>query len=143
MRRVWRGCPVSEIEGISCALAARADVEKNAADYIEAIDLLQQVLKREPAELRSLFNLGLVYRQTSMLDEALAVWKRFLETNPPQGWADEARKQIREILVKLFTKRFRGNVSTPLARQGHRRGSGHPALLASGQAGHRRHRVVA
>jgi len=72
-------------------------VEKNAADYIEAIDLLQQVLKREPAELRSLFNLGLVYRQTSMLDEALAVWKRFLETNPPQGWADEARKQIREI----------------------------------------------
>jgi tetratricopeptide (TPR) repeat protein len=71
---------------------AWAYIHKGA--YALAIDLLENVVKAEPANSTYHYHLGLAYQKNHDDSQAKAHFVRALQLNPPQSQADEIRKAL-------------------------------------------------
>ena len=63
----------------------------------QAILLLEEVLESNPEMREALFALGRAYLTAGEVDKAEATLERFLETDPPQIWAEQAETMLRQI----------------------------------------------
>jgi tetratricopeptide (TPR) repeat protein len=79
------------------ALVGLANVYMLRDDLTAAIDLLEQALDETPDMREALFALGRAYAVVGRTDDARTTLQRFLETEPPAVWAQQAQ----EILAGL------------------------------------------
>ncbi len=63
----------------------------------EAIAKLEEALKAAPEMPEALFTLGQAYAQAGRIDEAKAMLHRFLETDPPDAWAQQAQALLAQL----------------------------------------------
>jgi len=66
-------------------------------NLVKALDALNKALKLNQNQHEALFNKGLVLQEFKLTTEAAAVWKQYLEKDAESKWADEARRNLREI----------------------------------------------
>lgn len=79
------------------ALVGLANAAMLRNDMDGAMQLLKDALERVPDMPEALFALGRVYAITGQADEAATTLQRFLETDPPQPWVQEAEDLLQQV----------------------------------------------
>lgn len=86
----------SGVEAIAGSAYVLLDKEKPLA----AIDTFRRALSIAPSFAPALFGLGEAYRHEGEPAQAIAAYKRYLESSPGGAYAPAARSQIRELESK-------------------------------------------
>ncbi len=63
----------------------------------EAIAKLEEAVEAAPEMPEALFTLGQAYAQAGRIDEAKTTLHRFLETDPPDAWAQQAQALLTQL----------------------------------------------
>ena len=103
-------------------LLESADAAYNSADYQAAIDLLEQVVKKEPAHKYAYNDLGRAYMATRQLSKAQAALEKAVEINPYSQYAynNLARAYWLQRNYDLAEKNFRKQIEiSPLDKFAH------------------------
>lgn len=79
------------------ALVGLANVAMLDGDVEAAIGLLEEAVKLAPDMREALFALGRAYAMLGRVDEAASTLQRFLATDPPQMWAEQAEQILGEL----------------------------------------------
>jgi tetratricopeptide (TPR) repeat protein len=79
------------------ALVGLANVAMLRNNMEEAVVALEQAVEVQPAMREALFALGRVYAIVGRTDEAKATLRKFLDTNPPAMWAQQAEMILGEL----------------------------------------------
>ena len=79
---------------LGVAYALRGEAEKRNIDCGQAMELLLRALRKRPSDQRIMFNLALIYERLSLVDEAIEIWRKFLQQNPVVGWQREAKSHL-------------------------------------------------
>jgi Tfp pilus assembly protein PilF len=79
------------------ALVGLGTLYLNQNKIAEAIDLLEQAVQSNPEMREALFALGMAYFARGDTVSAKATLQKFLDTQPPEQWANEAQ----EIMAQL------------------------------------------
>ena len=80
---------------------------KRPEDYGKAVDLLGQVLAKDPKNQVARFNRALASERLLLYDQALEDWHRYLEFDPGSPWAEEARQRLARLEEKINQQRQR------------------------------------
>lgn len=83
------------------ALFEQAQATNDPSYYERTIQLLEEVLQKEPENPLALFNEAVACEHAFLYDKAQADWERFLRLSSADGWADEARRRLGELQKKL------------------------------------------
>lgn len=86
---------------LASAYFERAEAEDRAIDYGTAIELLGQVLAKNPDDPIALFNRAIAYERMFLYHEAVKDWERYLRVDPKSDWAPEARQRLEALRQKL------------------------------------------
>lgn len=78
--------------------------ENREADYGTAIDYLGRVLARTPSDPIALFNRALAEEKLRLYAPAMADWQHYLQIQPSDPWAPEARRHLESVQERLKTK---------------------------------------
>jgi len=62
---------------------------------------LEQVLAADPRHADAVFNLAQLKMNRGDLAEASALYERYLAMDPPEGWAQTARKALQYCAAQL------------------------------------------
>ena len=57
----------------------------------------QGVLDSDPAHLKSIYSLAIIYEKRDKKEKALKMWQRYLKLDPSSDWADKARSHLAAI----------------------------------------------
>ena len=57
----------------------------------------QGVLDSNPAHLKSIYSLAIIYEKRNKKEKALEMWQRYLKLDPSSDWADKARSHLAAI----------------------------------------------
>jgi tetratricopeptide (TPR) repeat protein len=79
------------------ALVGLANVYMFQNKLSDAITLLEKAVEQHPDMREALFALGRAYAVTGQLDLAKQTLEHFLETDPPEVWAEQAREILTQI----------------------------------------------
>src|SRR5262249_21727157 len=79
----------------------RAEASDRAIDYGKAIELLGEVLAKEPNNTVALFNRAHAFERMFLFHDAINDWDHYLELDGGGPWADEARKHVEENRRKI------------------------------------------
>ncbi len=79
------------------ALVGLANAHMLLSDYDRAIPLLEDVLDGSPDMREALFALGNAYAAVGETEKCVATFERFLATNPPAVWAQQAEEILAQI----------------------------------------------
>ena len=85
------------IPGKPEALVGLANVEMLRGEMAAAIDLLEEAIAASPAMREALFALGRSYAAVGEVDKARTTLRRFLDTDPPTVWAQQAEAMLAEL----------------------------------------------
>jgi CHAT domain-containing protein/cytochrome c-type biogenesis protein CcmH/NrfG len=97
---------------LASAYFQRAEATDRAIDYANSIELLSEVLAREPDNQIALFNRAIVLERMTNYIAAVADWEHFLRLNPHGLWADEARTRLTSLQEML--KKHNQGLTRPL-----------------------------
>lgn len=79
------------------ALVGLANVQMLRGDMATAIGLLEDAIEQNPDMREALFALGRAYLETGQVDKAKTTLEQFLETEPPEVWAQQARDLLGQL----------------------------------------------
>jgi len=79
------------------ALVGLGTLYAGQGKFVEAIPLLEQAVDENPEMREALFALGLSYKENAQDDLAKAALEKFLETEPPAQWAQQAQQALNEL----------------------------------------------
>ena len=65
--------------------------------YAESLEHLNKALELDGSLLEARFNRALLYQRMSLSSQAESDWRSYLEKDATSGWADEARRNLKEI----------------------------------------------
>jgi len=77
-----------------------AEVQSQDSDYGLALNLLSQVLRKNPQDSIALFNRAIVYERMGQPHEAIADWERYVRLDPKSIWAVEARDALQRLTAR-------------------------------------------
>lgn len=79
--------------------AGRAAPEQagGVAEFGRSLEHFNRALELDGSLLEALFNRALLYREMSLPPQAESDWRSYLEKDPGSGWAEEARRNLREL----------------------------------------------
>jgi CHAT domain-containing protein len=83
----------------------RAEATGKDADYGQAIELLGNVLDKNPHDEVALFNKALVLEKLRLNSQAVDTWEEYLHLFPHGSWADEAKSHESDVQRKLDSRR--------------------------------------
>ena len=86
---------------MASAYFQRAERADRATDYGKAIELLSDVLAKNPNDPIARFNRALVNEKMFLYRQALEDWERYLQLDPQGEWANEATQHITNLRQKL------------------------------------------
>jgi cytochrome c-type biogenesis protein CcmH/NrfG len=78
-------------------LAVAILARRSEGDAKRAMDLLEQVVAREPNRAEAWFNLGLAAEAAGDVTRAGTAWARYLDLDPSSQWAAEARAHLEKL----------------------------------------------
>jgi tetratricopeptide (TPR) repeat protein len=78
-------------------LAVAILARRGEGDAKRAMDLLEQVVAREPTRAEAWFNLGLAAEAAGDVTRAGTAWARYLDLDPSSQWAAEARAHLEKL----------------------------------------------
>lgn len=90
---------------LASAYFLRGEKLKRSEDYGRSVDLLGQVLSRNPRNEIARFNRAIASERLHLYEQAAEDWKRYLEIDPHSGWSDEARKRLQDLQGKMNSRR--------------------------------------
>jgi CHAT domain-containing protein/tetratricopeptide (TPR) repeat protein len=73
------------------------------ADYTLAIDLLGQVLQKQPDNKTALFNRAIVFERMFLFGQAVEDWERYLRLDPSGEWSKEASERLERLKLRRQT----------------------------------------
>lgn len=79
------------------ALVGLGTLYLNQNRIAEATKLLEQALQGNPEMREALFALGMAYFASGDVDSAKTTLQKFLDTQPPEQWANEAREIMEQM----------------------------------------------
>ena len=86
---------------LASAYFERAEASDRAIDYGKAIDLLGQVLTKEPDNELAVFNHAIACERMFLYHDAIKDWEHYLQLDRNGPWASEARKHFEEDRRKI------------------------------------------
>ena len=86
---------------LASAYFERAEAEDRAIDYGTAIELLGQVLVKNPDDPIALFNRAIAYERMFLYHEAVKDWEHYLRVDAKSDWAPEAQRRLKVLQQKL------------------------------------------
>jgi CHAT domain-containing protein/cytochrome c-type biogenesis protein CcmH/NrfG len=92
---------VRVITALATAYAARG----NGGDLVHAVELYLRAQKLDPENPRIPFNLALVYEKQSMVNEAVAVWQKLLQSGLAGPWRREAQRHMDNLRARQRAKK--------------------------------------
>ena len=109
LERAHRSVPENRTIGIDLASAyfLRAAELKRMEDYGRAVDLLGQVLAKDPGNQVARFNRAIASERLLLYDQAVKDWQRYLELDPSSPWSNEARERRKSLQDKIDLQRKR------------------------------------
>ncbi|HET8887986.1 MAG TPA: hypothetical protein VFQ41_03715 [Candidatus Angelobacter sp.] len=85
---------------LALALYEKAETESDPQSYSEAVNLLEEVLKKSPRDTTALFNQAVSCEKLHSYECAISDYQRFLENNKDPDWSAEARERLKRIREK-------------------------------------------
>ncbi len=86
---------------MASAYFQRAELADRVSDYGRAIELLSQVLAKNPDEPIARFNRALVNEKMFLYRQALEDWEHYLRLDSKSEWANEANQHVNTLRQKL------------------------------------------
>jgi cytochrome c-type biogenesis protein CcmH/NrfG len=86
---------------LASAYFQRAELADRASDYGKAIELLSNVLAKNPNDPIARFNRALVNEKMFLYRQALEDWEHYLQLDSQGEWANEATQHINSLRQKL------------------------------------------
>ncbi|HEU0302563.1 MAG TPA: CHAT domain-containing protein [Longimicrobium sp.] len=98
LRAVSRGAqrPAPVLSDLAAAYLVRAQAAAAPRDLLAAVEAAQEALEREPGNLAARFNLALALQRFGLVQEAAREWRAYLRADSTSGWAQVARRGLRE-----------------------------------------------
>lgn len=90
---------------LASAYFLRGEELKRSEDYGRAVDLLGQVLSKDPRNEVARFNRAIASERLLLYDQAAEDWRHYLALDPGSRWADEARERLKNIDEKIDLRR--------------------------------------
>jgi CHAT domain-containing protein/tetratricopeptide (TPR) repeat protein len=102
LERAHSYSPESSDIGIDLASAyfLRGEELKRPEDYGRAVELLGQVLSKNPRNGLARFNRALSSERLFLYEQAMDDWRQFLKLDPDSKWSEEARKRLADLEEK-------------------------------------------
>lgn len=99
LRRVAEltGDSAPALADLSTALIVRAERTQAPRDLLEAYEVAEQAVTRDPRNPAALYNRALAIDRFGLVDETAASWQAYLAVDSTTDWAAEARRRIRAI----------------------------------------------
>jgi len=86
--------PASALVDLSAALIVRAERTQAPRDLLEAYEIAQKAVDREPGNAAALYNRALALDRFGLVEETAEDWKLAIAADSKSGWADEARRRL-------------------------------------------------
>lgn len=97
---------------LATAYVSRADQSGTSSDYGTAIELLSQILARNPKDQLALFNRAIAHERIFAYHDAEQDWLAYLGLDSDSKWANEARSRFAQLQEKI--RKQRGQAQEPL-----------------------------
>jgi len=82
---------------LAAALIVRAERTQAPRDLLEAYEMAEQAVAREPRNAAALYNRALAIDRIGLVDEGVAAWQAYLAADSTSDWAGEARRRVTEL----------------------------------------------
>lgn len=94
----WRADrPAPVLADLAAAYLVRAERAGTSRDLLAAVESAEEALEREPHNRAALFNRALALHRFGAMEEAALGWRSYLAADSVSGWAEEARRSLREV----------------------------------------------
>ncbi len=109
LERARRYAPENQTISIDLASAyfLRGEELKRSEDYGRAVDLLGQVLSKDPRNEVARFNHAIASERLLLYHEAVEDWHRYLELDPDSPWSEEGRRRLADLEEKIDLQKKR------------------------------------
>lgn len=84
---------------LAAAYLVRAERAGTPRDLLAATEAAEEALEREPRNPAALFNRALALQRFGLVEEAARGWREYLAVDSASTWADEARRNLRDVLA--------------------------------------------
>ena len=111
LERAHRYAPENRAIAIDLASSyfLRGEELKRPEDYGRAVDLLGQVLAKDPRNPVARFNRAIASERLLLYNQAAEDWLQYLALDPASSWSDEARKRLKNVEEKIELQRKMSN----------------------------------
>jgi CHAT domain-containing protein len=91
--------PAPVLADLAAALIVRAERTQAPRDLLEAYEIAEQALRREPRNLAALYNRALASDRFGLVDESVRDWQAYLAADSTSACAEDARRRMRALLA--------------------------------------------
>src|SRR5262249_44968197 len=84
-----------------------AETARHPADYGQAVEILGQVLQRNPKDPVARFNRAITSERIFLYQQAEDDWRAYLQLDDSSSWANEARTRLGELQEKIRQQKER------------------------------------
>lgn len=88
---------------LASAYFLRGLSDTRPADYTVAIDLLGEVLQKQPDNKVALFNRAIVLERMLLFAQAVEDWEHYLRLDPSGAWSQEASERLQRLKLRQQT----------------------------------------
>lgn len=89
--------PAPVLADLAAALIVRAERNQAPRDLLEAYEIAERAIAREPRNQAALYNRALAIERLGLVDTTRDAWTAFLAADPGSPWAAEAAKRLRHL----------------------------------------------
>lgn len=89
--------PAPVLADLSAALIVRAERNQAPRDLLEAYEVAERAITRQPRNQAALYNRALAIHRLGLVDTTRDAWAAFLAADPGSPWAAEAAKRLRYL----------------------------------------------
>ena len=104
--RLWPNDP-QITEDLASAYFMRGERLDRSSDYGKAVDLLGQVIAKQPGDQVARFNRAIAFERIFLYKQAETEWVEFLRLDNASPWAGEARVRLNELRKKIQSQKER------------------------------------
>ncbi len=87
---------------LATAYSERAASTGDTTSNATALQLLNEILSRDPRNPVALFDRALVLERTQSYPEAIADWRQYMQLDPNSGWSIEAQQHLDDSTRRLM-----------------------------------------
>lgn len=109
------GDSVAALADLAGALIVRAERGQATRDLLEAYEMAERAVSREPRDPEALYNRALALDRLGLVDETAAAWTEYLHADWTSAWADEARRRLQRVRTLAAAVREPGDDAQPEA----------------------------